>query len=85
MSLNRTPQAELLRRITVDPTLCHGQPCIRQLRYPVTTMLELLSSGMTFQDILEDYEDLEADDLKAVLAFAAEAVKRKSISFLWEG
>jgi len=76
-------QADSYKRITVHPEICHGQPCIRQLRYPVTTMLELLSSGMTFQDVLDDYEDLEADDLKAVLAFAAEAVKRKSLSFGW--
>lgn len=84
MTQSRTPQAELLKRITLDPTLCHGQPCIRHLRYPVSRVLELLGSGMTFQAILDDYEDLEVDDLKAVLAFAAEAVKRKSISFLGE-
>jgi uncharacterized protein (DUF433 family) len=61
----------LLSRITVDPAVCHGKPCVRGLRYPVETILELLGSGMTFDDILADYEDLERDDLRAVLAYAA--------------
>ena len=60
----------LLARITIDPAICHGKPCIRGLRYPVETMLELLSSGMTIEEILADYEDLERDDLLAVLAYA---------------
>ena len=57
-------------RITTDPAICHGRPTIRGLRYPVETMLELLSSGMTIEQILNDYEDLERDDLLAVLAYA---------------
>lgn len=61
----------LLSRITIDPALCHGKPCVRGLRYPVESLLELLSSGMTPEQILSDYEDLEQDDLRAVLAFAA--------------
>ena len=60
----------LLSRITIDPAVCHGKPCVRGLRYPVETLLELLSSGMTTDEILADYEDLERDDLLAVLAFA---------------
>ena len=60
----------LLARITIDPAICHGKPCIRGLRYPVESMLELLSSGMTIEEILADYEDLERDDLLAVLAYA---------------
>ena len=50
----------LLTRITVDPAICHGKPCVRGLRYPVEVLLELLSSGMTFEEVLGDYEDLEA-------------------------
>lgn len=61
---------ELLRRITIDPDICHGKPCIRGLRYPVEVMLELLTSGMAMDDILADYDDLEREDLYAVLAFA---------------
>ena len=61
----------LLDRITIDPAICHGKPCVRGLRYPVEVLLELLSSGMTIDELLADYEDLEHDDLMAVLAFAA--------------
>lgn len=61
----------LLARITIDPAVCHGKPCVRGLRYPVELLLELLSSGMTHDEILADYEDLERADLLAVLAYAA--------------
>lgn len=63
--------ATLLSRITINPNICHGKPTVRGLRYPVETILELLSSGMTTEEILADYEDLERDDILAVLAFAA--------------
>jgi uncharacterized protein (DUF433 family) len=59
----------LLSRITINPAVCHGKPCVRGLRYPVEVLLELLSSGMTIDDILNDYDDLERDDLRAVLAY----------------
>ncbi len=61
----------LLSRITVDANICHGNPCIRGLRYPVDFILELLSSGMTTAQILADYADLEADDLRAACAYGA--------------
>jgi uncharacterized protein (DUF433 family) len=60
-----------LDRITSDPAVCHGQPTVRGLRYPVQMLLELLSSGMTIEDVLEDYPDLERDDLLAALEFGA--------------
>jgi uncharacterized protein (DUF433 family) len=59
----------LLDRITINPDIAHGKPVIRGLRYPVETMLELLSSGMTIEEILEDYPDLEREDILAVLAY----------------
>ncbi len=62
---------DLLTRITIDPAIMHGKPVICGLRYPVQTILELLSAGMTFDEILDDYPDLERDDLLAALAFAA--------------
>jgi uncharacterized protein (DUF433 family) len=62
---------KLAERITIDPEICHGKPSIRGLRYPVETILELLSSGMTTEEILADYEDLERDDILAALSFAA--------------
>lgn len=61
----------LLQRITIDPEVCHGKPCIRGLRYPVEFVLELLSSGMSYREILEDYDDLEEADILSVLLFAA--------------
>ena len=62
------PTVELLDRITIDPAVCHGQPCIRGLRYPVALLLELLSAGMSIEEILADYEDLEREDILAALA-----------------
>ena len=60
----------IAQRITMDPEICHGKPCIRELRYPVETILELLSSGMSVDEILADYDDLEREDILAALAFA---------------
>jgi uncharacterized protein (DUF433 family) len=69
----------LLSRITIDPAICHGKPCVRGLRYPVENLLELLSSGMTIDEVLGDYEDLEREDLLAVLAFAARLSQTKGL------
>jgi uncharacterized protein (DUF433 family) len=69
----------LLSRITIDPALCRGKPCVRGLRYPVETLLELLSSGMTNDEILADYDDLEREDLLAVLAFAARLAQTRRL------
>ncbi len=69
----------LLQRITHNPEICHGKPCIRGLRYPVEFILELLSSGMTTEEILEDYDDLQSEDILAVLLFAARLSQVKSI------
>lgn len=61
----------LLQRITIDAEICHGKPCIRGLRYPVEMILELLSSGMSQEEILADYDDLEPEDVLATLLYAA--------------
>ena len=60
-----------MERITIDPAICHGKPTVRGLRYPVETILELLSSGMSYEEILADYGDLQREDILAVLAYAA--------------
>lgn len=60
-----------LYRITSDPAICHGAPTVRGLRYPVGSLLELLSAGMTVEEILDDYPDLERDDILAALEFGA--------------
>lgn len=74
--------SNLLERITIDPNICHGKPCIRGLRYPVETLLELLSSGMSIDDILADYEDLERDDVLAALEFAARLSQLKRVELI---
>ena len=61
----------MIDRITVNPAICHGKPCIRGLRYPVENVLEWLAGGMSIEDILIDYEDLERDDILAALSYAA--------------
>jgi len=66
-------------RITIDPAVCHGKPCIRGLRYPVENVLEWLAGGMTIDEILADYEDLEREDILAALAFAAKVAHTKRI------
>ena len=60
-----------LKRITVDPAICHGKPTVRGLRYPVSMILELLAGNMTPEEILADYPDLEREDISACLTFAA--------------
>ena len=70
---------ELLSRITMDPQVCHGKPCIRGLRYPVELILDLLSSGMTIEQLLADYEDLERDDILAAIAYGARLSRMKRL------
>lgn len=69
----------LADRITIDPEICHGKPTIRGLRYPVESILEMLSSGMTNDEILADYEDLEREDILAALEFARRLSQVKRI------
>lgn len=72
----------LYGRITMDADICHGKPCIRGLRYPVETVLEWLSAGMTNEEILADYADLQYEDILAALAFAARLAQVKRIDSL---
>ena len=71
--------SELLERISTNPAICHGKPCVRGLRYPVDMILDLLSAGMTGEEILADYDDLEPEDILAVLAYAARLSQVKRI------
>jgi uncharacterized protein (DUF433 family) len=63
----------------MDPEICHGKPTIRGLRYPVEMVLDLLSSGMSTDEILADYEDLEREDIGAVLEYAAHVTRVKRV------
>jgi uncharacterized protein (DUF433 family) len=78
MTLTTNDHGTLLGRITIDPTICHGKPTIRGLRYPVESMLEYLAGGDTFDDILAEFPDLEREDLQACIQFAAQSLKLKS-------
>jgi uncharacterized protein (DUF433 family) len=60
-----------LMRITVDPAVCTGKPCIRGLRFPVARLLGLLAAGETRETILSDYPYLEVEDIEAALRYAA--------------
>ena len=71
--------SSLLRRISIDPAICHGKPVIRGLRYPVESILEYLAAGDTIDDILAEFSDLEPEDILACLAFAAHVIKTKSV------
>ena len=60
----------LLARITISPEICHGRPCIRGMRIRVVDILEMLATGASEADILHDFPDLQADDIRACLAYA---------------
>ena len=63
--------ADLLSRITIPPGQCHGRPCIRGMRIRVVDILEMLANGIAQSEILTDFPDLEATDIRACLAYAA--------------
>ncbi len=69
---------ELLERITVRPDQCGGKPCIRGIRIRVSDVLGSLASGMTSQQVLEQFPYLEADDIRACLEYAAEQVNYRA-------
>jgi uncharacterized protein (DUF433 family) len=69
----------LLDRITLNPEILFGKPSIRNMRYPVEMILDLLSAGMSNSEILEDYPDLEVEDIQACLLFAAKLMSTKSV------
>jgi uncharacterized protein (DUF433 family) len=60
----------LLNRITTNPEICHGKPCIRGMRWPVEVIIDMLGSGMTTEQILDDHKELEKEDILASLNFA---------------
>ena len=69
----------LLGRISMDPSICHGRPCIRGHRVWVSVIVDLLADGMTVEQILEQYPGLEADDIRACMAHAAEMTRERIV------
>ncbi len=70
---------ELLQRITVDPRVCGGKPCIRGHRIWVALILDLLASGMTVEEILEEYPQITAEDVRACIAYASEIARERCV------
>jgi uncharacterized protein (DUF433 family) len=66
-------------RITVDPAQMGGVPCVRGLRIPVATVLRLLAGGLTEQEILSEYPDLELEDIRECLRFAAASALEREL------
>ena len=69
-------------RITVDPKQMDGVPCIRGLRIPVATVVDMVADGMTEKEILQAYPDLEREDIPEALRYAAEAVRERQLPLL---
>ena len=69
----------LLARITVDPEICHGKPCLRGLRYPLVTILEYLAGGDSIEDLLAEFPDLEWEDILACLEFSRRMLATRSV------
>ena len=76
---SRMANGQLLARITVDPEICHGKPCIRGLRYPVESILEYLAGGDSVEQVLAEFPDLERDDILACLEFSRKMLAAKSV------
>ena len=70
------------QRITVDPAQMGGVPCIRGLRIPVATVVAMVADGMTEPQILDAYADLEPEDIREALYYAAEAVRERELPLL---
>ena len=76
--LRKVMENDLLKRITLNPNVCFGKPTIRNMRYPVEMILDLLATRMTFYELLEGYPDLEREDFQACLLFVRNLGKGNS-------
>lgn len=68
-----------LTRITIDSEICHGKPCLRGMRWPVEVIIDMLSAGMTIEQIIEDHPELEKEDILASLDYAKITLSGRSI------
>ncbi|MCP4165224.1 MAG: DUF433 domain-containing protein [Chloroflexi bacterium] len=74
----------LLERISIDPNVCFGKPCIKGTRIWVSLLLDFMASGMTVEEILMEYPQLEADDILAAIAYGAEMSRERYVSIASE-
>ena len=72
----------LLDRITIDTNICHGKACIRHMRWPVEVVIDLIASGMSFDEIIADHAELEKEDILAALAYAKITLSGKSLEVM---
>ena len=70
----------LLDRITIDADICHGKACIRHMRWPVEVIIDMIASGMTFENIIIDHPELEKEDILAALSYAKISLSGKSLT-----
>ena len=69
----------LMRRITIDPKVCHGKPCIKGTRILVSVILGLLEEGLTFNEIKEEYPDIKTEDIKACIHYAKSMLENEIV------
>lgn len=69
----------LLERISVDPQICHGKPCIKGTRIPVFVILDALAAGMTHQEIIEEYPPVTEEDIQAALFYASLVTQHEEV------
>ena len=72
-------QHELLKRITIDPDKCFGKPCIRGHRIWVSLILDMLADGMSMEDVIENYPDLQREDILACIAYGSEMARERFV------
>ncbi|BBJ27756.1 DUF433 domain-containing protein [Athalassotoga saccharophila] len=72
---------DLLKRITVDPNICHGQACIAGTRIMVSVILDNLAEGKSYEDIIKNYPSLSVEDIRATIAYASELAKERIKTF----
>jgi uncharacterized protein (DUF433 family) len=70
---------QLLQRISIDPNVCFGKPCIRGTRIWVSLILDFLANGMTFEQIIEEYPHLTEEDIRAAIAYGAEMARERYV------
>jgi uncharacterized protein (DUF433 family) len=75
----------VFERITLDPAVMAGVPCIRGMRVPVATVVGMVAEGMTTDEILDDFPYLEREDIAEALQYAAEAVRERQLPLVADG
>jgi uncharacterized protein (DUF433 family) len=79
IGVNRMTHTELLQRISIDPDVCGGKPCIRGHRIWVSLILDFLASGVAQEEILQEYPQLTGEDVRACIAFGSEMTRERTV------